>query len=138
MSNPPPTPAAQRRRTDTYAEAQGWVRRRLRHEPATRIKKWIKAQYLDAGEAMRAVGVNPKTPEDQAIRRKAKYHRRWLGRLERALAQAMRAKRQSHEAAPARPATPLWKRTKPGWLGMEVQAHQAKQANEDDPEDRAA
>jgi len=123
MSKPPSTPSRtdrKKRQSSSYADAQAWVRRRLQTQPASTILKWITAQDRDAARAMRKAGVNPQTPQDRAKREQAREHRRWLRKLERALLEASKPRRRTKE---------LWRRTRPGAWGLEVQVYAAEQAH---------
>jgi hypothetical protein len=71
-------------------------------------------------EVMRRYGSDIKTETAQKEYDSAKQHRRWINQIRRALEVAQQARR----------AAPLWRRTKPGAWGHEVQAYQSRQAND--------
>jgi hypothetical protein len=102
------------------APVADWVRRRLETQTTHQIKAWAKAQYKDAYEVMRRYGSDIKTETAQKEYDSAKQHRRWINQIRRALEVAQQARR----------AAPLWRRTKPGAWGHEVQAYQSRQAND--------
>ena len=131
MSKSPATsgPAGRRQQPKSYADAQAWVRRRLRTQPASTILNWITAQDRAAAQAMRESGVNPKTPEDRAKRENARNRRRWLRKLERALMEATKPRRHQKD---------LWQRTRPGAWGMEAQVYAANQTHAPDEDKNAA